>query len=55
LRGQTRLYGLSFLCYVVAFGLAFVSVILSLGICMGLALLYALPERGSAQTEVSGG
>lgn len=45
-RAMTRRYMVGMLLYIVAFGLAFVSVSLSLAVILVLALLFILPEPG---------
>ncbi|MCA1729938.1 MAG: hypothetical protein LC751_11200, partial [Actinobacteria bacterium] len=46
LRAMTRRYVLGMLLYVFAFALAFVSVLASLALIIGLALIFVLPEPG---------
>ena len=46
---MSRVYTLSLLCYLVAFGLSFVVPVAALAICLGLALYYALPTGAGPQ------
>lgn len=47
LRAMTRRYIAGMLLYIAAFALAFVNIVLSLALIVGLALVFILPEPGS--------
>jgi hypothetical protein len=51
LRAMTRRYVAGMVLYLIAFALAFISIVLSLALIVGLALLFVLPEPRSRSVD----